>query len=114
MIRIILLLVLPYIATSQDKFPSPNNKADEPKAVVIGTVLDINKAFDCLNHKILARKLLMNFVLHSYASNLIKYLSSREQAMKVNGCVSECCQVVTGVPQRSVLGPLLFIMFIII
>ena len=77
------------------------------------SALDIRKAFDCVNHEILVSKLLANFNFQSNASNLIKnYLFSREQAMKVNGCISKCSQIKTGVPQGSVLGPLLFIMFI--
>ena len=94
-----------------NKFRSLLSK-HESKFVTV-SALDIRKAFDCVNHKILASKLLTKFNFHTNASNLIKnYLSSREQAMKVNGCVSECSRVITGVPQGSVLGPLLFIMFI--
>ena len=84
----------------------------ESKFVTL-SALDIRKAFDCVNHEILVSKLVANFNFQSDASNLIKnYLFSREQAMKVNGCVSKFSQIKTGVPQGSVLGPLLFIMFI--
>ena len=84
----------------------------ESKFVTL-SALDIRKAFDCVNHEILVSKLLAKFNFQSNASNLIKnYLFSREQAMKVNGCISKCSQIKTGVPPGAVLGPLLFIMFI--
>lgn len=84
----------------------------ESKFVTL-SALDIRKAFDCVNHKILLTKLSQKFNFHNNAFNLIQnYLVDREQAMKVNGHISDCQKVLTGVPQGSVLGPLLFIMFI--
>ena len=75
--------------------------------------LDIKKAFDCVNHELLTIKLSSNFHFENGACSFIKdYLSNRVQAMKVNGHISDCCMIRTGVPQGSVLGPLLFIMFI--
>ena len=84
----------------------------ESKFVTL-SALAIRKAFDCVNHKILLTKLSQKFNFHNNAFNLIQnYLVDREQAMKVNGHISDCQKVLTGVPQGSVLGPLLFIMFI--
>ena len=84
----------------------------ESKFVTL-SALDIRKAFDCVNHDILLTKLLLKFNFHQNSQNLIKnYLHGRVQAMKVNGHISDTLSVQTGVPQGSVLGPLLFIMFI--
>ena len=71
--------------------------------------LDIKKAFDCVNHKLLVTKFTQkfNFTL-SAASFLENYLSNRCQTMKVNGILSDRNQILTGVPQGSDLGPSLF------
>ena len=74
--------------------------------------LDISKAFDHVWHKDLLAKLPM-FGLHN---NLIKwiasFLSDRSIAIRVNGFLSEPHSISCGVPQGSVISPVLFILFI--
>ena len=85
---------------------------EESRSVTLAA-LDIKKAFDCVHHKILTDKLKNLFNFDLSASNLIQnYLENRQQSMKINGHVSPTCMIKTGVPQGSVLGPLLFIIFI--
>lgn len=75
--------------------------------------LDVKKAFDCINHSLLVSKLGKNFSFNDDACSLMNnYLTNRMQAMKINGKLSNRKPVLTGVPQGSVMGPLLFIAFI--
>ena len=85
----------------------------EQSKFVTLAALDIKKAFDCVNHNLLVNKLTHNFNFsQSSASFIENYLTNRSQTMKVNGILSTKREILTGVPQGSVLGPLLFIAFI--
>ena len=69
--------------------------------------LDLSKAFDTLDHTILSDKLLY-YGIRGTAYNLLRsYLANREQFVELNETASKTLHIVTGVPQGSILGPLL-------
>ena len=72
-------------------------------------LLDLSKAFDSVNHAILLEKCIkMNIDPHWFKS----YLSNRSQAVRLNDVVSSCKDIKFGVPQGSILGPILFIIYV--
>ena len=74
--------------------------------------LDFAKAFDTVNHEILLGKLDYYGVSGVAHSLLSSYLSNRTQQTEINGTLSESGIIRHGVPQGSVLGPLLFLLYI--
>ena len=75
--------------------------------------MDLSKAYDCLPHDLLFGKL-EAYGIDKTGLNLIhNNLSNRKQRTKINSSNSDWYDIVRGVPQRSILGPLLFNLFII-
>ena len=81
---------------------------------MFGAVLtDLSKAFDCLDHELLIAK------LNAYGFSLTalklvhSYLSNKKQRAKINSSYSSWLEIIFGVPQRSILRPLLVNVFLI-
>ena len=78
----------------------------------INVFIDFSKAFDCINHQILFRKL-EHYGIRGLPLQLLKsYLADRKQCVRINGVLSSSHVIELGVPQGSVMGPLLFILYI--
>ncbi len=74
--------------------------------------LDLSKTFDTVDQKVLLLKLRHLGFKASVVSWFCSYLSNRQQCTRVNSSLSEVWQMSSGVPQVSILGPLLFISYI--
>ena len=104
------------------KFHSPNlaliilvdriSKALENGDFVLGLFLDFSKAFDTVNHSILYKKLEFYGVRGLALKWFQSYLSEREQYVEYNNVYSDKDRIICGVPQGSILGPLLFLLYI--
>ena len=74
--------------------------------------LDLSKAFDTVNHEIIRIKLKALGVKESSVSWFVSYLTGRTQYTNVNNTLSEPIEIRMGVPQGSILGPLIFICYV--
>ena len=75
--------------------------------------IDIKKAFDSINHSILRNKMNEQFGIRGIELRWFQsYLSKRRQVCIVNGHASLFKEIICGVPQGSILGPLVFLLYI--
>ena len=84
----------------------------EEKCNVDALYLDFSKAFDKVDHLILLRKLKALGITGKLYSWLESFLSNRYQTVMIDGKSSEKAKVLSGVPQGTVLGPILFLLYI--
>ena len=80
--------------------------------ITIACMLDISKSFDSTNHTILLQNLEMYGITSTELKRFSSYLRGRKQVVKFHQETSEFCDITCGAPQGSVLGPILFLLFI--
>ena len=75
-------------------------------------LIDLSKAFDCIPQQLLIAKLsAYSFDMKSIPV-ISTYLKNQKQKTKIGSTLSKCLNLLFGVPQSSILGPLLFLIFI--
>ena len=84
----------------------------DSKNFTLGIFIDFSRAFDTVSHSILIKKLALYGISGNVLKLLENYLTNRKQYVSYGGTDSELLDITCGVPQGSVLGPLLFILFI--
>ena len=83
-------------------------KSLDKKGYAGGVLMDLSKAFDCMNHELLLAKLYAYGFGKKSIKTIHNYLKNRWQRVKINHSFSQWTELLLGVPQGSVLGPLLF------
>ena len=79
------------------------------KGGISGAILtDLSKAFDCILHELLIAKFAAYGFDHQSLRIMESFLSNRQQRTKINNAFSRYSEIIYGVPQGSILGPLLF------
>ena len=84
----------------------------EANEYTVGVFIDLQKAFDTIDHSILLTKLEFYGIRGTSLEWIKNYLQNRKQYVKFNGISSSYKNILCGVPQGSILGPLLFIIYI--
>ena len=74
--------------------------------------MDLSKAFDYIPHDLLIAKLCAYGFNKNALTYLYSYLKGRRQSVKLNNMYSQCLSILAGVTQGSILGPILFNIFI--
>ena len=79
------------------------------KNFVVGAVLmDLSKAFDCIPHDLIIAKLAAYGIERKTLRLIYSYLKGRKQCVKINNTYSDYNEIISGAPQGSILGPILF------
>ena len=88
------------------------NSLDNHESTTVGVFIDLKKASDTVDHGILIEKV-YHYVIRGIANKWIcSYLMNIYQYVNINGTNSDYMNVLCGVPQGSILGPILFILYI--
>ena len=78
----------------------------------IAIFLDLSKAFNCVNHDILCMKLEKVGIKGQCKQWIMEYLRDRQQYVRNGGINSDCKFINYGIPQGSVLGPLIYLLYV--
>ena len=93
------------------ELPDKVLKDIDEQNISLAIFMDLSKAFDTLDHSILIKKLAHYGVNGTALEWFISYLTGRSQYVEIDGVSSSILTLSTGVPQCSILGPLLFLIY---
>ncbi|XP_045488502.1 uncharacterized protein LOC123690046 [Pieris rapae] len=99
------------LAATIDLVTKIKNKIDQ-KQLALGIFIDLKKAFDTISHEKLLQKLELTGVTGKALEIFKSYMENRTQIVKIGEYESNPCALNYGVPQGSILGPLLFLTYI--
>jgi len=86
----------------------------DSQKVTLLALLDLSAAFDCVDHDILLHRLQSSSGLAGKVLDWLRsFLTGRSQQVLRDGCLSELVMILFGVPQGSVIGPILFILHMV-
>ena len=88
------------------------SKSFEENKFTLGVFIDLSKAFDTVNHKILITKLKNCGIRNENLKCFNSYLSNRKQFISYDEQHTDMANITCGVPQESILGPLLFLIYL--
>ena len=88
------------------------SQSRENKNFVGAVLIDFPKAFDCIPHDLIAAKLHAYVLSGDAVTFVYSYLKRRKQGVKINGTESVFQIILSGTPQTSILGPILFTVLI--
>ena len=84
----------------------------EKGETTLGVFIDLSKAFDTVDHQILLKKLHYYGIDGTALEWFRSYLSNRKQYISTQEISESCLDIICGVPQGSILGPLLFLIYV--
>ena len=87
-------------------------KNRDKKCIFVAGLTDLSKAFDCIPHNLLIAKLSAYGFDRKSLMFILAYLKSRKQRTRIGSAFSDYLNILFGVPQGSILGPILFIIFL--
>ena len=94
-----------YLSQYVSAYRKDNKQHLDNNKVVGGAFMDLSKAFDCVPYNLLIAKLATYSVDENMLMYIYSYLSDRKQCVRINNVHSRFQNVISGVPQGSIVGP---------
>ena len=87
-------------------------KIKDKKGIFAAVLTDLSKAFDCIPHNLIITKLSADGFDRKSLMFILAYLKSKKQTTRIGSAFSDYLNILFGVPQGFILGPILFTIFL--